>query len=177
MAWRRLSRHGHNAAMAQIKLRGLGAIDRRTVAAREVLAFKRELVAALGGEADLSPQRRRLIDMTARAAYLVDHIDASLFEQPSLINGRTRSLLPVVIQRQTIAEHLARLLERLGLDRIPRKVPDLRTYLAERVTAQNGRPAPEPQQADLPAEAHEPAAERTACTPANPSENDTEAQP
>jgi hypothetical protein len=83
----------------------------------------------------------------------------------------------VVIQRQTIAEHLARLLERLGLDRIPRKVPDLRRYLAERVTAQNGRPAPEPQQADLPAEAHEPAAERTACMPANPSENDTEAQP
>src|SRR5215475_7885402 len=64
------SRHGLTAPMVRIKLAGFGAIDRRTAAARATLAFKHELIAALGGEADLSPQRRKLIDMAARASLL-----------------------------------------------------------------------------------------------------------
>jgi hypothetical protein len=36
--------------MARISLRGYKAIDRRTVAAREILAFRDQIVAALGGE-------------------------------------------------------------------------------------------------------------------------------
>src|SRR5438876_17338 len=115
------SRHGLNTAMARIHLRGFRAIDRRTAAAREAFAFKRELVSALGGAADLSPQRHRLVDMTVRAALLLDHVDAWLFEQRSLINARTRSLIAVLTQRQALADHLARLLDRLGLDRLPAK--------------------------------------------------------
>jgi len=65
--------------MVKVKLAGFSAIDRRTAAARATLAFKHELIAALGGEADLSPQRRKLIDMAARAALLLDHVDAWLF--------------------------------------------------------------------------------------------------
>jgi len=103
--------------MARIKLRGLSAIDRRTAAARATLAFKRELIAALGGEAGLSPQRRKLIDLAARASLLLDHIDAWLFQQRSLVNARAKTLLPVLVQRQAIADHLTRLLDKLGLDR------------------------------------------------------------
>jgi hypothetical protein len=118
--------------MARIKLKGLGAIDRRTAAARETLAFRRELATALGGEPDLSPQKKRLVDMAARASLLLDHVDAWLFEQRSLVNARGKTLLPVLVQRQTIADHLARLLDKLGLDRVPRKAVDLPTYLQER---------------------------------------------
>jgi hypothetical protein len=57
------SRTGLNALKTRVKLRGFGAIDRRTVGARLALAFKSDLVAALGGEADLSPQRRKLVDL------------------------------------------------------------------------------------------------------------------
>ena len=64
------TRHGLTAPMVRIKLAGFSAIDRRTAAARATLAFKHELIAALGGEADLSPQRRKLIDMAARASLL-----------------------------------------------------------------------------------------------------------
>ena len=71
--------------MVRIKLAGFGAIDRRTAAARATLAFKHELIAALGGEAGLSPQRRKLIDLAARASLLLDHVDAWLFEQPRLV--------------------------------------------------------------------------------------------
>ncbi len=79
---------------ARIALRGLAAIDMRTVAAREMLAFRGELVAALGGDAELSPQRRKLVDLTARAVLYLDHLDAWLAAQQTLINRRSRSVLP-----------------------------------------------------------------------------------
>lgn len=129
---RAYSRHGLTAPMARIKLRGLRAIDRRTAAARETLAFRSELIVALGGEADLSPQKKRLVDMAVRASLLLDHVDAWLFEQQSLINARSKTLLPVLIQRQALADHLVRLLEKLGLERAPQKLQDLATYLAQR---------------------------------------------
>jgi hypothetical protein len=108
--------------MVKVKLAGFGAIDRRTAAARATLAFKRELIVALGGETHLSPQRRKLVDMVARASLLLDHIDAWLFQQRSLVNARAKTLLPVLVQRQAIADHLTRLLDKLGLDRVSQKV-------------------------------------------------------
>jgi hypothetical protein len=148
------SRHGLNAAMVRVKLRGFKAIDRRMAAAREAFAFRSELVSALGGDADLSPQRRRLIDMAVRAALLLDHVDAWLFEQQCLVNQRTRTLLPVLSQRQSIADHLARLLDRLGLDRVPQRVQALHDVLAE-IAAQreaSARPVPDTHQDQEPAQ-------------------------
>lgn len=126
------SRHGLNAVKAQVKLRGLAAIDMRTVAAREMVAFRDDLVSALGG--DLSPQRRKLVDLAARATLYLDHIDGWLAAQRTLINHRSRSVLPVLVQRQALADHLARLLDKLGLDRVPRRVPSLNEYLAGKYT-------------------------------------------
>src|SRR5437899_8833412 len=128
------SRHGLNAIKARVKLRGLAAIDMRTVAAREMVGFRDELVAALGGESELSPQRRKLVDLAARATLYLDHIDGWLAAQHSLINHRSRSVLPVLVQRQGLADHLARLLDKLGLDRVPRRVKSLNEYLAEKYT-------------------------------------------
>ncbi len=129
---RSYSRHGLNAVKAQVKLRGLAAIDMRTVAAREMLAFRDELVAALGGDAELSPQRRKLVDLVARASLYLDHLDAWLAAQQTLINRRSRSVVPVLLQRQTLADHLARLLDKLGLDRVPTKIDALDRYVAEK---------------------------------------------
>src|SRR5215831_7204762 len=129
---RSYTRHGLTAPMVKVKLAGFGAIDRRTAAARATLAFKHELIAALGGDADLSPQRRRLIDMAARAALLLDHVDAWLFEQRSLVNTRVKTLLPVLVQRQALADHLTRLLDKLGLDRRPPKMQSLEEYVREK---------------------------------------------
>ena len=129
---RSYSRHGLNAPMARIRLRGFNAIDRRTAAARETLAFRRELITAQGGDAALSPQRRRLTDMAVRAALLLDHVDAWILGQRSLVNGRTKALLPIVVQRQSLADHLAKLLDKLGLDRVPQQVTDLTSYVEQR---------------------------------------------
>src|SRR5437867_10651273 len=121
-ARRAYTRHGLTAPIVRVKLAGFSAIDRRTAAAREHLALRRELGNALGGEAHLTPQRRKLIDMAARASALLDHVDAWLFRQRSLVNARAKTLLPVLVQRQALADHLVRLLDKLGLDRLPQKV-------------------------------------------------------
>ena len=60
----------------------------------------------------------------------LDHLDAWLSEQRSLVNHRSRSVLPALVQRQSLADHLARLLDRLGLDRVPQKVVSLDEYVA-----------------------------------------------
>ena len=112
-ARRSYTRHGLTAPMVRVKLAGFSAIDRRTAAAREHLALRRELANALGGEADLTPQQRKLIDMAARASLLLDHVDAWLFQQRSLVNARARTLLPILVQRQALADHLTRLLDKL----------------------------------------------------------------
>jgi hypothetical protein len=102
------------------------------------LAFKSDLVAALGGEENLSPQRRKLVEMAARAALILDHVDAWLVEQRSLVNQRNRTLLPIVTQRTQLADHLARLLDKLGLDRVPKKIPTLDAYVRGRYGSAEG---------------------------------------
>jgi hypothetical protein len=126
------SRHGLNALKARVKLRGLNAIDRRTVAGRTLVAWRAELLADLGGEETLSAQQRKLADLSARAAALLDHVDAWLFSQESLVNTRRRSVLPVLLQRQSLADHLARLLGQLGLERRAKPLPSLSQVLAQR---------------------------------------------
>jgi len=123
------TRMGMHAFKAKIALKGLQAIDGRTAAARYLLRWKEELTAALG---DPSPQQLALIELCVRARAVLDHIDAYIMEQPSLINRRHRRVLPVVEQRTKIADHLAKMLAQLGLERIPKPVPTLQEYLAEK---------------------------------------------
>ena len=48
---------------------------------------------------------------------MLDSIDSWVLQQSSLVDKRTRRLLPVVQQRQQIADALARYLVMLGLER------------------------------------------------------------
>jgi len=108
--------------MARIKLTGFGAIDRRTAAAREHLALRSELANAVGGEANLTPQERKLVDLAARASLLLDHVDAWLFQQPRLVNASAKTVLPILVQRQALADHLVRLLDKLS---VPEHAPSV----------------------------------------------------
>ena len=51
--------------------------------------------------------------MAARASLLLDHVDAWLFQQRSLVNARAKTLLPILVQRQALADHLTRLRDKL----------------------------------------------------------------
>ena len=125
------SRHGLNALMARVKVRGLAAIDGRTVAARALLDWRTDLVADLGGEAAISAQQRALVEVATRSKLYVDHLDAFLMEQRSLVNARRKAVLPVLRERQTLADSLARILGQLGLERRQAPAKSLQDVIAE----------------------------------------------
>jgi len=131
---RTYTRHGLNALKARVKVRGLGAIDERTAAAQALLAWRRELVADLGGEDSISAQQRALVELAARTRLYVDSLDAWIMEQPSLVNARKRAVHPILLQRQQLADALARYMTQLGLECRVKEVRDLRTYLAEQAS-------------------------------------------
>jgi hypothetical protein len=126
------TRHGLNSLLARINLRGLDAIDRRTAAARSLLQWRERLIADLGGAQAISSQRLVLVDVATRTKALLDHADEFLLAQRSIINRRNRSLIPLVRERQALADSLSRLLGQLGLDRQEKPAKSLAEYLHEK---------------------------------------------
>jgi hypothetical protein len=80
----------------------------------------------------VSTQQAAVINLAVKTRLLLDSIDAWLLVQPSLVNARKRALLPVVKERQSLADALARYMGQLGLERRAKPVADLATYLAAR---------------------------------------------
>jgi hypothetical protein len=125
-------RHGLYATLAAVKLRGLEGIDRRTSAARALLQWRARLLADLGGAEVISAQRAVLVDVACRTKAMLDHVDEYLLSRDSIINKRARALLPIVRERQSIADSLARVLGQLGLDRLAPIAPSLAGYIADK---------------------------------------------
>jgi hypothetical protein len=116
------TRHSRTATLGRIKLKGFAAIDMRSIGGRETLNFRNNVAAALGGIEHLSPQKLKLLDLASRASLMLDHIDEWILTQDTLIDNQTRTILPIVRERQVIASHLMHLLDKLGLERRPRPV-------------------------------------------------------
>jgi hypothetical protein len=116
-------RTGLAALKSKVRVRGLHAIDKRTAAARSLLDGRRDLIADLGGERRISATQRGLVEIAIRTRLLLDHVDAHLLAQPRLVNRRGR-LIPLVEQRQRLADTLARVLGQLGLQRHATQVSD-----------------------------------------------------
>jgi hypothetical protein len=126
------TRHGLNAAMARVKLRGISAIDRRSAAARSYLAFKSQLVTDLGGAENLSAQRLSLVESASLSQLYLSHLDAYLLSLPSLLNRRAKTVIPALLQRQQLESALLRTLSALGLERQQPPPKSITAYLAER---------------------------------------------
>lgn len=127
----RRTRHGLNAAMTRIKLRGLDAIDRRTGPARALLQWREQVISDCGGLESLSATKLALIDAACRTRALLDHADAFLVGESSIVNKRRKAFIPLVAQRQTLCDSLARLLGQLGLSRVPKPVKSLADHLRD----------------------------------------------
>lgn len=125
-------RHGLCATLAAVKLRGLQGIDKRTSAARALLHWRARLLADLGGADTVSAQRAVLVDVAVRTKAMLDHVDEWLLSRESLINKRARAILPIVRERQALADSLARVLGQLGIERVAPSTPPLADF-AERV--------------------------------------------
>jgi hypothetical protein len=125
-------KHGAFALKRAVRVLGSRTIDRRTRVGRALAAWCAELAADLGGSAALSTAQRALIEQAATTRLILDSIDGWLTTQPSLIDRRKRALLPVVRERQGLADALVRYLTALGLERRTRNVEDLESYLRDR---------------------------------------------
>jgi hypothetical protein len=104
-------------------------LDGRSAIAVAVRRWEEDIRRDLGG--DLSRAQETILETAAQAWVMLQALDDYLLRQPSLITKK-RQVLPVVLQRMQIAEGLARNLERLGLERRAKAVPDLTTYLASK---------------------------------------------
>ncbi len=110
-------RHGLTRLEAAVQGLGGRVVDRRTTQGKALTKWRQELISDLGGADAISAQERALVDVAVRTKMLLDSVDASLLTQPSLVNNRTRALLPVVRVRQQLADGLSRQLQTLGLRR------------------------------------------------------------
>lgn len=128
-------KHGLYRLKAAVKDLGSRMIDRRTKTGRALAAWRGDLAADLGGVAALSMQQQALLGEAVKLKLMLDSIDAWLLAQPSLVDRRKRSLLPIVRERLTLVSQLQSLLRDLGLERKTREVADLGTYLATRTGA------------------------------------------
>lgn len=121
--------HGLYSLKRAVNEVGLKAIDGRSAVGRALSQWRADLVHDLGGQDNVSTQQEALIDLAVKSKLLLDSVDAWLLTQPSLVNRRKKALLPVVRERQQLADGLARYLGQLGLERRV-KVPTLAEYLA-----------------------------------------------
>jgi len=121
---RTYSKHGLVTLKHAVKGLGGRVIDMRTTLGKSLAKWRADLIADLGGPDEISTQQSALVDLAVKSKLLLDSIDAWLLTQPTLVNVRKRSLIPVVLQRQTLADGLARYLSQLGLER-QRKVETL----------------------------------------------------
>jgi hypothetical protein len=135
------SRHGLTALKVAVKVRGLNAIDGRTAAAQGLFAWRRELLAALGGESHVSPQKVAIVDLAVRTKLYVDHLDAFLMGRESLVDKKKRAIIPALRERQQLCDSLARLLSQLGLERVPAPVESLETITARIAARRNATTA------------------------------------
>jgi len=114
---RTYSKHGLTRLKAAVKDLGGRVIDRRTALGKALAQWRAELLQDLGGPEAVSTQELVVVDLAVKTKLLLDSVDAWLLTQPSLVNARKRTLLPVVLQRQQLADSLARYMAQLGLKR------------------------------------------------------------
>lgn len=131
------ARTGLRPLIRAVSARGIQAIDRRTAAYRTAMRWRTELADSLGGEQGLSAQQMTLIDGASRMRLYLDHIDSFLLEQQTLINKRSRRMIPLVRDRIALADSLNRYLAMLGLQRSEKDAGVLPPEWIEKVVPRN----------------------------------------
>lgn len=136
---RRYTKHGFAASNKIVSTLGYKAVDGRSALAIELKAERRELIQALGGPSEISPQELAIIDMIAMKRIRRKPIQEwALLNRDALFNRRNKCLAPIALQLEQLEESEVRLLKELGLKRRAKQLPSLSDYLA------NGKPKPTP---------------------------------
>lgn len=73
-----------------------------------------------------------MVDLVVKQRLLLDTIDAYLLSGQTLVDEDKRALVPVLRERQALADSLARYLAMLGLQRRARPMPSFAEHLEAR---------------------------------------------
>ncbi len=166
---------GGYTASRELKELKRRALDGRTTEARLVREIELELCSALGGEDEVSPQRRMLIQRAAILQLQLSALDSFVLTMPSLVHRKRRALHPVVREAAALAQTLTSLLQAIGLDRKPRPVDSLADYTRRR--SHDGATAPESDDPDdMTDTTNQPAAARHARSQPDEERNEDDGQ-
>lgn len=112
--------HGFHALKKAWSKLGNRMLDGRSTAAVALRKWRAEIIEDLGGPDNMSAQKETIVDLACRNRLILHSVDTWIFEQETLIHKskkRLACLLPVVIQRQALADSLAKYMGMLGLER------------------------------------------------------------
>ena len=96
--------------------------------------FRNELVTALGGEGQLTPQQRITIDRIVRAQVYVTALDGELLRAESITyknKDGALSMIPLLKDWTALSDRMLKWVETLGLQRVPQRVPSLEDLAAD----------------------------------------------
>jgi hypothetical protein len=93
--------------------------------------WRASIVADLGGAESVSTMEMAIVEMACRSHLLLSSVDRYLLSLPCPVNRQRHTLFPVVLQRDQLANSLARNLERLGLQRRAKQLPSLQDVMRE----------------------------------------------
>ena len=116
-------------------------IDGRSSIGLAVSQYKADLVASLGGPANLSTQELTIIEMCAKDWLILQSVDAYLL-QAGLFNRKKKTAYPLTIQRMQVADSLTRRLQALGLARRSKPTQTLAELLMKRPEPTEGASTP-----------------------------------
>jgi hypothetical protein len=125
----RNTKHGLTLMKRALREHGTRVIEGRTSLGKALDRWRDQLVRDLGGPEQVSTQQLAIISLAVRTKLLLESVDAWLLQQPTLVNARKRALLPIVLQRQQLADALARYMNQLGIERKAKQLPSLAEYL------------------------------------------------
>jgi hypothetical protein len=130
-------KHGAHKLKLQLENLGTAGISKNTALGKELARRRQALQADAGGE-DLTQLKLDLIEKYQRTELLIETIDVWLFQQPSLINKKNKTLHPVINERNRLVELSVRLAETIGIER-RQKALDLKSYLQSKTSTDETR--------------------------------------
>lgn len=133
--------HGDTLLKRAVKELGTKALDGRSTLAIELKAERRELIAALGGPSEISPQELAIIEMIAMKRIRRKPIQEWVpLNRDRLFDRRKGIVRQILLQVEALDESEVRLLKELGLKRKPKQV-SLSDYLNGNGKAKPSAPA------------------------------------
>jgi hypothetical protein len=139
---------GYWAAKHALARFGRHVIDGRSRVAHALDEFRDALIADLGGAESVSQQQKVLVDLAVRTHLMVSSLDNYLLSLGSLVNKRKRAVWPVVRERVSLADSLARYMSMLGLEKREQDGGRLPESWIEKVMPREPDPPDEPQDAE-----------------------------